>query len=62
MLRVDNGLGTAAHGHTAGAHRFHHPVRPQHFQQAIDLVLGSRNLENQRLGAYIHHVGAERHR
>src|SRR3954470_23916392 len=48
-----HGREPARHRHTAGAHHLHHAVGPQHFDQAVDLVLRAGGLDDERLGADI---------
>src|SRR5512142_495171 len=54
-------LGAASHGNASGTDHLEHAVGPEHFEDAVDLVLGAGNLDHQRVGRDIHDTRAERH-
>src|SRR5207249_3074975 len=52
-------IAAAGHGNPASASHFKHAERPQHFEQAIDLVHGARNFNDERFRSYIDDTRAE---
>src|SRR5439155_5783615 len=52
--RLAIAVGVAAGQRNAsGSHHLYQPVGPQHLDEAVDLVLGSRRFDDQRLGAHV---------
>ena len=49
----------ARHRDSPGPHHLEDAIRPQHVEQAVDLVLGARDLDDQRFGRDVDDARAE---